>query len=159
MVGTIFRGHRHEDSWWGDVLVGLIGTAIGFIVIGLLIVVMWVLVWLISRLPAFGIIDLRLALRNLTSRRWRTATTLLAIAAGMFALSAITFVSQGVREVLQFQITSNLGGNVLIFPFTSLFLNADLAESGINAQLSALDGIVYRHPSRLLRDEDRGDQR
>lgn len=143
MVGTILGGIV-TDSWWGDVLVGLIGTAIGFIVIGLLIVVMWVLVWLISRLPAFGIIDLRLALRNLTSRRWRTATTLLAIAAGMFALSAITFVSQGVREVLQFQITSNLGGNVLIFPFTSLFLNADLAESGINAQLSALDGIVYR---------------
>ncbi len=143
MVGTILGGIV-TNSWWGDVLVGLIGTAIGFIMIGLLIVVMWVLVWLISRLPAFGIIDLRLALRNLTSRRWRTATTLLAIAAGMFALSAITFVSQGVREVLQFQITSNLGGNVLIFPFTSLFLNADLAESGINAQLSALDGIVYR---------------
>ena len=143
MVGTILGGIV-TDSWWGDVLIGLIGTAIGFLVIGLLIVLMWVLVWLISRLPAFGIIDLRLALRNLTSRRWRTATTLLAIAAGMFALSAITFVSQGVREVLQFQITSNLGGNVLIFPFTSLFLNADLAESGITTQLDVLDGIVYR---------------
>ena len=35
---------------------------------------------------------LRLALRNLSSRRIRTATTLLALSAGMFALSSITFM-------------------------------------------------------------------
>ena len=143
MVGTILGG-LITDRWWGDMLIGLGGTAAAMVIIGLLIVIMWAVVWLVSRLPAFGLVDLRLALRNMTSRRWRTATTLLALAAGMFALSSITFVSQSIREVVQFQLSNTLGGNVLVFPLTTVFASPDLFDPFINGRIDQLEGVEYR---------------
>ena len=86
------------------ILVGIIGVALTLLILGILVGLLWVVVWLVSHLPSFGSVDLRLALRNLTARRIRTATTLLALSAGMFALSSITFVGVGTREILQFQL-------------------------------------------------------
>ncbi len=143
MVGSIFGGEITQRLW-GDYLLGLGGTAGGFVVIGLLILVMWVIVWLVSRLPAFGSVDLKLALRNLTGRRWRTATTLLALVGGMYALSSITFISQSVRDIVQFTFTERLGGNVLVFPLTTVFLSPDLAEPVINARIDSLEGVASR---------------
>jgi predicted lysophospholipase L1 biosynthesis ABC-type transport system permease subunit len=124
----------------GSILWGIIGVAVTLLILGLLIGIFWVIVWVVSRLPAFGWVDLRLALRNLTSRRLRTATTLLALSAGMFALSSITFVGAGTREILQFQLSQSLGGNVLVFPYTSL-LNEQLGQGLFQAQLRNIDGI------------------
>lgn len=119
---------------------GFIGVAVTLAILGLLVGVMWVIVWIVSRFPSFGWVDLRLALRNLTSRRLRTATTLLALSAGMFALSSITFVGAGTREVLQFQLSQSLGGNVLVFPYASL-LNRGLGQTLLRAQLNTIPGI------------------
>src|SRR5690606_27927656 len=119
---------------------GFIGVAVTLAILGLLVGVMWVIVWIVSRFPSFGWVDLRLALRNLTSRRLRTATTLLALSAGMFALSSITFVGAGTREVLQFQLSQSLGGNVLVFPYASL-LNRCLGQTLLRAQLNTIPGI------------------
>jgi putative ABC transport system permease protein len=63
---------------------------------------------------------LRLALRNLSTNRVRTAITVLALSAGMFALSSITFVGEGTRELLNLQLSRTFGGNVLVFPFPGL---------------------------------------
>ncbi|NJO55099.1 MAG: hypothetical protein HC834_00710 [Rhodospirillales bacterium] len=38
----------------------------------------------------------------------------------MFALSIITFVGAGTREILQFQLSQSFGGNVLVFPSLNL---------------------------------------
>ncbi len=122
-------------------MIGVIGTAIAFMIIGVLVVLMWLLVWVVSRLPAFGVVDLRLALRNMTNRRWRTATTLLALSAGMYALSSITFISQSTRDLVNFQLTNSLGGNVLVFPLTTVFSSADLAEPVIRARVADIDGV------------------
>ena len=73
-------------------------------ILAALVGLLWLLVWLVGHLPAFGIVDLRLALRNMTARRTRTATTLLALSAGMFALSSISFFGLGARQIVQFQI-------------------------------------------------------
>jgi putative ABC transport system permease protein len=124
----------------GSVIVGMIGVALTLLILGVLIGVLWVLVWLVGKLPAFGSVDLRLALRSLTARRIRTATTLLALSAGMFALSSISFVGAGTRELLQFQITQNLGGNVLVFPVLSL-ISQGVGQGLLNLQLQNLDGI------------------
>jgi putative ABC transport system permease protein len=91
-------------------------------------------------MPSFGSVDLRLALRNLTARRIRTATTLLALSAGMFALSSITFIGVGTREILQFQMSQNLGGNVLVFPAIGVF-SQTLAQGMLNAQLAGVEGV------------------
>ncbi len=124
----------------GSVVVGIIGVAVTLLVLGILVCLLWVVVWLVSHLPSFGSVDLRLALRNLTSRRIRTATTLLALSAGMFALSSITFVGIGTREILQFQLTENFGGNVLVFPALGL-VSQSLAQGMLTAQLDGVEGI------------------
>ncbi len=124
----------------GSIVVGIIGVAVTLLVLGILVCLLWVVVWLVSHLPSFGSVDLRLALRNLTSRRIRTATTLLALSAGMFALSSITFVGVGTREILQFQLTQNFGGNVLVFPALSL-ISQPLAQGLLTSQLQGVEGV------------------
>ena len=61
---------------------GMIFTAATLLILGILIGLLWIVVWLVGRIPSFGNVDLRLALRNLRARRLRTATTLLALSAG-----------------------------------------------------------------------------
>jgi len=124
----------------GNLLFGVIGVAVTLLILGLLIVLLWVVVWVVGRLPSFGSVDLRLALRNLRARRLRTATTLLAISAGMFALSSISFVGAGTREILQLTLSGSLGGNVLIFPI----LPPALANPLIDRRLDQLEGVNSR---------------
>ena len=124
----------------GSVIFGIIGVAVTLLVLGILVCLLWVVVWLVSHLPSFGSVDLRLALRNLTSRRIRTATTLLALSAGMFALSSITFVGVGTREILQFQLTENFGGNVLVFPALGL-ISPTIGQGLLNTQLQGVAGV------------------
>ncbi len=129
-------------------LMGVIGVTVTLVILALLVGVMWLLVWVVGRLPAFGWIDLRLALTNLRSRRLRTATTLLAISVGMFALSSIAFYGAGVREILQFTLTDTLGGNVMIFSPASLAnvpIVADAAQARLDRRLDGLGDVVqYR---------------
>ena len=92
IMGNVQLGSRFTLN---GVVFGIIAVALTLIILGILVGILWVIVWLVSHLPSFGSVDLRLALRNLTARRIRTATTLLALSAGMFALSSITFVGVG----------------------------------------------------------------
>ncbi|MBL8133117.1 MAG: ABC transporter permease [Anaerolineae bacterium] len=126
----------------GSIPIGIIGVAITLVILGILTGIMWLVVWLVGRFPSFGVVDLQLALRNMRARRVRTATTLLALAAGMFALSSITFVGVGTREILNFQLTQNFGGNVLVIPGISLLAPA-LAESMLDARVATIEGVEY----------------
>ncbi|MEO0597988.1 MAG: FtsX-like permease family protein, partial [Chloroflexota bacterium] len=121
----------------------IIGVAITLLILGLLTGVLWVLVWLIGKLPAFGWVDLQLALRNLSAQRTRTATTLLALSAGMFALSSITFVSEGTRQLLNDLLSQSFGGNVLAIPLQPAFDErlSDLAVRNYASALEDVEGI------------------
>ncbi len=121
-------------------VVGVIGVAATLLILGILIGILWVIVWILGKLPTFGNIDMRLALRNLTTNRTRTATTLLALGAGMFALSSIAFFGAGIRQLIQFTLSEQLGGNVLVFPV----LPANIANPLIDNVLSRQDGVVSR---------------
>jgi putative ABC transport system permease protein len=124
----------------GNPIIGIIGTAAALSILGILILLLWVIVWLVGRLPAFGNVDLRLALRNLRARRLRTATTLLALSAGMFALSSITFFGQGARQIMSTTLSGTLGGNVIIFtPIPSA-----IADPLIDNRLNSLEGVISR---------------
>lgn len=101
-------------------LVGVIGVSATFLAFLLLIAFLWLIIFLIGKLPSFGLVSWRLALRNLSTYRLRTAITALALSAGMFALSSITFVGEGTRELLNLQLSRTFGGNVLVFPFPGL---------------------------------------
>jgi putative ABC transport system permease protein len=99
----------------GNLVIGLIGVAITSVILGIIIMVLWVLVVMLSLLPAFGSVDLRLAFRSIGTHRTRTASTLLALIVGIFSLSLITLMAESVPRLLNFQFTNALGGNVLIF--------------------------------------------
>ena len=96
--------------------------------LGLLVVILSFVVRILSRLPSAGSATLRLAMRNLATQRSRTATTLLALAAGMFALSSIAFAGQAVSEVLRFTFAQTLGGNILVFPLLPSVFPAEMLE-------------------------------
>lgn len=120
---------------------GVVGVAGTFVVFGILIGILWVIVFIISKIPTFGNVTLRLALRNLSTNRLRTATTLLALSAGMFALSSITFVGEGTRELLNIQLNQSFGGNILIFPIPGV--PDSIVEFGLNNALRDVD-VEYR---------------
>ena len=137
-------------------LVGVLGVGGTFIVFGILIGIIWVIVYLIGKLPTFGSVTVRLALRNLSTHRLRTAITLLALSAGMLALSSITFVGEGTRELLNIQLSRSFGGNVLIFPIPGI--PDGIFDFAINNALKDIN-IDYRtsignYEARLLKFDD-----
>ncbi|MBZ0303850.1 MAG: ABC transporter permease [Anaerolineae bacterium] len=121
------------------ILFGIVVVTAVLILLALLVGLLWLLVWFIGRLPAFGSVDLRLALRNMTARRTRTATTLLALSAGMFALSSISFFGLGARQILQFQFAETLGGNVMVVPL----VRQNLGQTLVNILIALQDDIEY----------------
>lgn len=120
----------------------IIGVAATLAILGILTMLLWVLVWLVGKLPAFGSVDLRLALRNMSSHRLRTATTLLALSAGMFALSSITFVGEGTRQMLNNILNQSFGGNVLAIPIQPGFLNP-VTKNILDGTLKDVPGVQY----------------
>ena len=53
-----------------------------------------------SRGPSFGLLSLRLALRNLTRQKRRVASTLVALCIGMLAVGTVVVLAQNVRDEL-----------------------------------------------------------
>lgn len=131
-----------------NITLGILVVAITLVILAVLVGLLWVLIWLIGKLPALGWVDLNLALRNLGTRRLRTATTLLAISTGIFAISSISFYGAGVREILQFTLTETFGGNVLILSPATFAQDAGAAENArqrLDTTLDDLgDAIQYR---------------
>ncbi len=138
----------------GFPVAGIIGVALTLLILSILVGILWVIVWLVGKLPSFGYVDFRLALRNLSSRRLRTATTLLALSAGMFALSSITFVGVGTREILQFQLTRSFGGNVLVFPVISM-MSPTLGNNIVQNVADRFEGVyntrIAQYTAEILR--------
>ncbi|MFW5692300.1 MAG: ABC transporter permease, partial [Chloroflexota bacterium] len=127
---------------------GILLVATTLTILALLVGILWGIVWLISRLPSPRSVSLRLSLRNLGTRRLRTATTLLAISTGIFAISSISFYGAGVREILQVSLNESFGGNVLVLSPGSFALDnqaAETAQAQLNTTLDALgDAVTYR---------------
>src|SRR5262249_4422601 len=95
---------------------GFIGTIILFILLGLTIGVMWLLVWLLGKLPSFRNPTLRLAIRGLTLHRGRTAFSLLALIVGMTALSGTLIMARSINTLLYTSVSEPVGGNVVVMP-------------------------------------------
>jgi predicted lysophospholipase L1 biosynthesis ABC-type transport system permease subunit len=104
----------------GNYIIGIIGIMLAGLSLLVVIGILWVIVTIIGKLPSFGLIDLRLALRGIGSQRLRTASTMLSLLVGIFALSVITMAATAIPKLLDFQLTNALGGNVLIIEPVSL---------------------------------------
>ncbi len=125
-------------------VVGILSVAVVFLILGILVLLLWVLIWMIGKTPDFGWIPMRLAIKNLHTKRFRTAVTLLAISTGMFAISSITFYGAGVREILQFSLNSTFNGNIIVLtPGAFVPALAQSTQAQLDAKLDTLDGIEH----------------
>ncbi len=100
--------------------IGVVGTFAVLVVLGIIIALMWLLVWLLGRLPSFRNPNLRIAIRGLTMHRSRTALSLLALIVGMTALSGTLIMTRSIQILLSTSITEPLGGNMIILPLVPL---------------------------------------
>ena len=86
-----------------------------FLAAGLLYLLLNLVIWLIGRfVPSFGVIDLKLSLRQMAAGRGRASMTLLALVIGVFSLSTITLLTDSVNNLLSSSLAQASGGNVTI---------------------------------------------
>ena len=118
-------------------LLGLVGVGLVLLLLGVLVGLMYILVAVISILPAFNLVDLRLALRGLGGQRFRAASTLLALTVGVFALSSVTLAAFSVPALLNIGFQNVLGGNVLVATPLPILLD------GASLMLNQLPGVDH----------------
>ncbi|MEO1165874.1 MAG: FtsX-like permease family protein, partial [Chloroflexota bacterium] len=85
-----------------------------FIAAGFIYAILWGIIWVIGRFfPSFGIVDLKVSLRQMLASKGRGASTLLALVVGVFSLSTITLFAESINNILEASLES-AGGNLLI---------------------------------------------
>ena len=120
----------------GNYLVG-VGATLGVVIaLGVVLLGLWVLVLILSIVPSFGSIRLKLAQRAIGTQRVRTASTLLALIIGMGGLSVLLLFTQSVLNLIDTTFEQAVGGNILVVPQSY--------ETTLQAQemLADLPGIV-----------------
>jgi len=101
-------------------ILGSVSTAFiviigAFVAAGILYALLSLLIWLIGRFfPSFGIVDLKISLRQMLAGRSRAAVTLLALVIGVFSLSLITLLADSVNGLLRYALTEASGGNIVV---------------------------------------------
>lgn len=106
----------------------VIGT---FITAGILYVLLTWLITLVGRLlPTFGLIDLKISMRQMLATKQRNAVTMLALVVGVFSLSLITLYAQSINNLLDSVLTSS--GDVLV---------AAQTEAQTEQVIGVLDGV------------------
>ena len=123
-----------------DFPMGIAVTAGTFVVVGLAGVLMWLVVYVFARIPSFGSMRFKLAQRAMDTHRGRTASTLLALTIGMFALSIILLFTNAVISLLEVSYDQEIGGNVLAFGQTDQ-ANARLIDMA--EELPGIRNIEY----------------
>lgn len=126
---------------------GWVGFGIAYgalVVLGLALLFFWVIVIIMSVLPSFGFVTIRLAQRAIGTHASRTASTLLALVIGMFSLSLILLLTQSVINVIEVSFAQAIGGNVLIVPQT--LADSERAQEvlqGLEGVNSIQQDVVY----------------
>ena len=123
------------QSILGSFVLALQVVAGAFIAAGIVYGILWVIIWLIGRLfPSFGLVDLKVSLRQMLVSKGRGASTLLALVVGVFSLSLITLFAQSINNILTTAL-EGVGGNV----FVSMQSYNQLEE--VEAIINSVDGV------------------
>jgi putative ABC transport system permease protein len=153
LVDLIIGSYRFNVNLPPPLTLGILGTLIVFILLGVISALMWALVWLLGKLPSFRIPSLRIALRGLTTHRARTALSLLALIIGMTALSGTLIMARSINILLYTSISEPMGGNVIMVPLP-------LTRGLVHAQLDNAQGVNgyrdVRFPSGVSVDSING---
>lgn len=136
LVDLIVNSNRIAQAlnWRLPVSIGILGVFLTFLLLGVVIGGMWLLVWLLSKLPSFRNANLRLALRGLTQHRLRTALSLLALIIGMTSLSGTLILTRSINTLLYTTLSEPLGGNMIVLPLLPV-------QPLVRAQLDGTAGV------------------
>jgi putative ABC transport system permease protein len=131
----------------GDLKLGMMMAYGTMVALSVLILIFWVLVIVLSRLPSFGSIYVKLSQRAVRGQAARTASTLLALVAGMFALSVVLLVTGSIINLIDHIMTKQLGGNVIVASETRE------ADRQLNTLLGQVDGVKSVTYERIYRSQ------
>jgi predicted lysophospholipase L1 biosynthesis ABC-type transport system permease subunit len=134
------------------VLIG-VGVLLGAAVITQLFVG---IIWLVSKVPAFGLVSLRMAFRSMRSQKRRLGSTLLALCIGMLAVGSVAVVAQNLKSSVANALTHQVHVKAIVLvphdPAVARRLDAEVARlPGIT---SASYGAVAEG-TQLLTVDDR----
>ncbi len=136
LVAIIIALSLVTQSILGSFSTSLAVTIGAFFGAGILYGLLSLLIWIVGRfLPSFGLIDLKISLRQILVSRSRAAVTLLALVVGVFSLSLITLFATSINNVLSFALGEGSGGNVIVTSATPFGLQ------GAQKILDGLDGV------------------
>ena len=118
-----------------NMLLGMAATFGTVVILAVALLLFWLLVLIISRLPSLGSIRIKLAQRAMGTHAFRTASTLMALVIGMFSLSVILLMTNSLINVIEEVMAQQLGGNVLVVATSSE------AEAAIDARVAELSSV------------------
>lgn len=96
VISLIAQTILKTELWMAFLIVG--GA---FVAAGLIFIILWILIWVVGRfMPSFGIVDIKLAKRQLRANKWRGAVTLLALVVAVFSLSTMTLFADSFTNML-----------------------------------------------------------
>ncbi|MEI6044334.1 MAG: FtsX-like permease family protein [Chloroflexota bacterium] len=112
LIGLI-AGLLLHDFW-----IGLVVAYVTLLVSAILVGLMWLVVFLVGKLPApFGP-SLKMALRSFSRHRGRTAATIMVMVVGLFFISFIVIIADSIKVAVRDALDLDLGYNVIAFtPF------------------------------------------
>jgi putative ABC transport system permease protein len=131
----------------GDLRLGMLMACGTMVLLGVFILLFWGLVIILSRLPSLGSIYVKLSQRAIRGQAARTASTLLALVVGMFALSVVLLVTGSIINLIDDIMTNQLGGNVIVAAETRE------ADEQLNALLGQVDGVKSMTYERIYRSQ------
>ncbi len=134
LVDIIIGSQRFDLPLPAPLTPGIAGTLAVFILLAVILGLMWLLVWVLGKIPSFRSPNLRIAIRGLATHRSRTALSLLALVIGMTALSGTLIMARSINMLLYTSISQPMGGNVII-------ISLPLVKSTVHSRLEGLSGI------------------
>ncbi len=165
LADLIIGSYRFDFNLPPFLTPGIAGVLGVFALLGGVFALMWALVWLLGRLPAFRNASLRIAIRGLTTHRSRTAFSLLALIIGMAALGGTLILARSLNMLLYTSISQPMGGNVIVIslPLVTPLVHGRLDDApgvngyrdvrfSFNADLERIDDL--RNIDRLFDRED-----
>lgn len=160
VIALIARTILQSELW---VAFAVVGGA--FVVAGLIFLILWVLIWFVARfMPSFGIVDIKLAKRQLRANKWRGAVTLLALVVAVFSLSTMTLFADSFTNMLNSLLNAENNQPVIVqamLPISNSSIDRILRDNEYVESYTAIhtfNSVSFQsvtHPDRttVLKDE------
>lgn len=103
-----------------NIILGIIVSFVTLAVSAIMVGLMWLVVFLVGKLPApFGP-SVKMAFRSFSRHRGRTASTIMVMVVGLFFISFIVIIADSIKAAVRDAFDIDLGYNVVAFsPFTA----------------------------------------